>query len=80
MREGGGYRRKQAGSFFAAGGEFGRALGLLGDGAFKVYAWACLHAERPSGELSFESAEVARRLGKSRRTLGRQLLLNSTQS
>jgi len=38
-----------------------------------VYAWACLHAERPSGELSFESAEVARRLGKSRRTLGRQL-------
>ena len=29
-----------------------------GDGAFKQYAWACLQAQRPGGELSFDSADV----------------------
>ena len=65
--------RKSRGGFFAAGKEFERALGTLGDGAFKVYAWACLHAERPSGRLAFERAALARSLGKSRSALGRHL-------
>lgn len=69
----GAYGRRSRGGFFAAGAEFERALGALGDGAFKVYAWACLHAERPSGRLRFERAELARSLGKSRSALGRHL-------
>ena len=65
--------RKSRDGFFAAGAEFERALGALGDGAFKVYAWVCLHAERPSGRLAFERAALARSLGKSRSALGRHL-------
>ena len=66
-------RRKSRGGFFAAGEEFQRALEALSDGAFKVYAWACLHAARPSGRLAFERVELARSLGKSRSALGRHL-------
>ena len=32
--------------FFAAGGEMREALGLLSDGAFKVFVYVCLHADR----------------------------------
>lgn len=65
--------REQAPSFFAAGPEFARALGVLSDGAFKVFAHVCLHAERVSGNLVFERAELASRLGKSCSALGRHL-------
>ena len=65
--------RKQAPSFFAAGPEFARALGVLSDGAFKLFAHVCLHAERVSGKLVFERAELASRLGKSCSVLGRHL-------
>ena len=58
---------------FAAGEEFRRALQTLGAGAFRLYAWVCLHAERASGRMSFERAALARRLGTSRSTLRRQL-------
>ena len=64
---------KQPRGWFAAGEGFRRALGLLSDGAFKLFAWICLHAERPSGELAFERAALARSLGKSRSALGRHL-------
>ena len=67
------YRLKRGRSFFAAGEEFGRALQLLGDGAFKLFAWVCLRAERATGRLAFERAELARALGRSRRTLRRHL-------
>ena len=67
------YRCKAGGGFFAAGKEFERALEALGDGAFKVYAWVCLHADRASGRVAFERAGLARRLGKSRSSLGRHL-------
>ena len=68
-----GYRRKHCGDFFAAGAEFQRALETLGDGAFKLYAWTCLHADRVSGRLVFERATLAQRLGRSRSALGRHL-------
>ncbi len=68
-----GYRRKHRGDFFAAGAEFQRALETLGDGAFKLYAWTCLHADRVSGRLAFERAALAQRLGRSRSALGRHL-------
>ena len=64
---------KQPRGWFAAGEGFRQALGLLSDGAFKLFAWICLHAERPSGELAFERAALARSLGKSRSALGRHL-------
>lgn len=74
MSRGGSYRLKpRQEGYFAAGEEFRRALGVLGAGSFKVYAWVCLKADRASGRLSFERGALAHRLGSSRSTLGRQL-------
>ena len=66
-------RLKRRRGFFAAGVEFARALDILGDGAFKLFAHICLEAERATGRMVFERAELARRLGKSRSALGRHL-------
>jgi hypothetical protein len=55
--------------FFAAGREVDRALTLLSDGAFKLFVYLCLHAERGSGRLRFRLADLARRLGKSPRSI-----------
>ncbi len=68
-----GYRLKRRRGFFAAGTEFARALGVLGDGAFKLFAHVCLEADRATGRLAFERAELASQLGKSRSALGRHL-------
>ena len=61
-----GYRFKRRSGFFAAGTEFARALDVLGDGAFKLFAHLCLQANRASGRLAFDRGELAVRLGKSR--------------
>ena len=66
-------RRREGGGFFAAGASFERALRLLTDGAFKVFALICLRAERAGGRLAFRRAELARAAGKSRTALGRSL-------
>jgi hypothetical protein len=55
--------------FFAAGREVDEALTLLSDGAFKLFVYLCLHAERGSGRLRFRLADLARRLGKSPRSI-----------
>ena len=68
-----GYRLKRRRGFFAAGAEFARALGVLGDGAFKLFAHVCLEADRATGRLAFDRGELADRLGKSRSALGRHL-------
>lgn len=68
-----GYRLKRRRGFFAAGAEFARALGVLGDGAFKLFAHVCLEADRATGRLAFDRGELAGRLGKSRSALGRHL-------
>ena len=68
-----GYQLKRRRGFFAAGTEFEQALRVLSDGAFKLYAYACLQAERATGRLVFERADLARQLGKSRSALGRHL-------
>ena len=65
------YRCKAGGGFFAAGKEFERALEALGDGAFKVYAWVCLHADRASGRVAF----VQRPIRNSGRIASQRLLL-----
>ena len=68
-----GYRLKRRRGFFAAGVEFERASRELSDGAFKVFVHVCLQAERASGRLAFERADLALRLSKSRSALGRHL-------
>lgn len=60
---------KRPTGFFAAGREVEQAMALLSDGAFKLFLYICLHAERRSGQLSFRQADLARRLGKSPRSI-----------
>jgi len=67
------FRRSEGGGFFAAGESFARALGLLSDGAFKVFAAICLRAGRESGKLDFRPSDLARQTGKSLRSLRRCL-------
>ncbi len=55
--------------WFAAGREMQQALALLSDGAFKLYVYVCLHAERSSGRLKFRHSELAQSLGKSPRSI-----------
>lgn len=63
-------RLKEATGWFAAGAAFEKALTLLSDGAFKLFVYICMNAERRTGRLVFRQAELARALGKSRRSIG----------
>ena len=60
---------KRPSGFFAAGREVEQALALLSDGAFKLFVSICLHAERRTARLRFRHADLARRLGKSPRSI-----------
>ena len=60
---------KRPSGFFAAGREVEQALALLSDGAFKLFLYICLHAERRTGRLRFRQSDLARRLGKSPRSI-----------
>ena len=62
-------RLKQAGGWFAADESFARALEMLSDGAFKLFAWLCLRAARPSGRVEATQKELAAALGKSKRAV-----------
>jgi hypothetical protein len=55
--------------FFAAGCEMVDALTLLSDGAFKIYVYVCLHADRRTAQLRFRMAELAQATGHSTRSL-----------
>lgn len=55
---------KRASGWFAAGAEVLQAARRLSDGAFKVFVWICLHADRSSGCLRVTGADLARSLGK----------------
>jgi hypothetical protein len=55
--------------FFAAGCEMRDALTLLSDGAFKIYVYVCLHADRRTAQLRFRMAELAQATGHSTRSL-----------
>ncbi len=50
--------------WFAAGREVRLAATLLSDSAFKLFVWACLHADRNSGRLRLEVPDLARLLQK----------------
>ena len=57
-------RLKQPTGWFAAGREVAQALSLLSDGAFKLFMWICLNADRGLGTIRIEPDEIARVLGK----------------
>lgn len=66
-------RLKRASGWFAAGREWQQALGRLSDGAFKLFVYVSLEADRRSRRLSFHQRDLARALGKSRRSIQRYL-------
>jgi hypothetical protein len=51
---------KQPTGWFAAGREFTQAIPILSDGAFKLYVYACLRADRHTGCLRATVDELAR--------------------
>jgi hypothetical protein len=55
--------------WFAAGREVAAAMTLLSDGAFKLYVFLCLRADRSSGRLEIDQSSVANSLAKSRRSV-----------
>jgi hypothetical protein len=56
---------KQPTGWFAAGREVAQALSLLSDGAFKLFMWICLNADRGLGAIQIEADNIARVLGQS---------------
>ena len=63
-------RLKEPRGWFAAGTQFHRAMSRLSDGAFKLFVWLCLEADRRSGSTRATQRELARAIGKSRRAVG----------
>jgi hypothetical protein len=61
---------KEPTGWFAAGNAFRRALALLSDGAFRLFAHICLEADRRTGRLQATHKELAAVLGKSKRAIG----------
>jgi hypothetical protein len=55
--------------WFAAGREVARAMALLSDGAFKVYMYVCLTADRSTGRMKVVHTDIATTLKKSRRSV-----------
>jgi hypothetical protein len=62
---------KEPSGWFAAGTSFRRALVALSDGAFKLFAYICLQADRRTGRYEAVQAELASAIGKSRRIVGK---------
>jgi hypothetical protein len=63
-------RIKEPVGWFVAGEGFRCALGLLSDGAFKLFAHLSLQADRRSGCVTATHKELAAALGKSKRAVG----------
>jgi hypothetical protein len=61
---------KDATGWFAAGDAFRKALALLSDGAFRLFAYLCIEADRRSGRLQATHKELSAALGKSKRAIG----------
>jgi hypothetical protein len=59
------FHLKHPSGWFAAGTEVHQALTLLSDGAFKLFLWLCLHAERSTGSLCCSPSQIAEGTEKS---------------
>ena len=55
--------------WFAAGPRMLQALLLVSDGAFKLFAYLSLTAGRSTGRVQVTQLELARALGKSRKSI-----------
>lgn len=64
-------RLKEPSGWFAAGASFRQAMTILSDGAFKLFAYICLQADRQTGRFAASHKELAARIGKSKRIIGR---------
>jgi hypothetical protein len=64
---------KESSGWFAAGSSFQRAIPLLSDGAFKMFAYICLEADRRTGRYEAVQTELASALRKSRRIVGKYI-------
>jgi hypothetical protein len=68
-----GSKLKLSSGWFAAGVSFQRALILLSDGAFRLFAYVSLEADRRTGRFAASQTDLARVLGKSRRIIGKYM-------
>jgi len=66
-------RLKDPSGWFAAGASFRRALLMLSDGAFKLFAHLCLEADRRTGRFEAVHADLAKAVSKSRRIVGKYI-------
>lgn len=66
-------RLKQPSGWFAAGREVAQALSLLSDGAFKLFLWICLNADRRLGAMRIDHAETARVLTRTEAQIAESL-------
>jgi len=64
---------KEPSGWFAAGASFRRALQTLSDGAFRLFAYLCLEADRRTGRFEAVQGELAKAVGKSRRIVGKYI-------
>lgn len=63
-------RLKKATGWFAAGDAFRNALTSLSDGAFRLFVYLCLEADRRTGRFRATHKELAKVLRKSKRVIG----------
>lgn len=63
-------RLKESTGWFAAGASFETALLVLSDGAFRLFAWICLKADRHTGRFQSTHRELSVALSRSRRAIG----------
>lgn len=61
---------KQPNGWFPAGDTFRRAMAILSDGAFRLFAYLCLEADRHTGRFQTTQKELALALEKSKRAIG----------
>ena len=61
---------KQTTGWFPAGDAFRKALAILSDGAFKLFVYLCLEADRRTGRFQATHKELALAMGKSKRAIG----------
>ncbi len=61
---------KEPSGWFAAGNGFRKASTLLSDGAFKLFVYLCMEANRQTGRLQATHQELATALAKSKRSIG----------
>ena len=64
------YRLNEPWGWLAAGAGFRKALTLLSDGAFKLFAHLSLEADRRTGHIAATHKELAAALNKSKRSIG----------